>query len=169
MGEYKSLSNEEAVQKLKELAEDVKICMFCTELLQLPVAARPMNVSEVDDQGNFWFISSAKSNKNFEISHDNRVQLFFSQISNSHYLSVFGTASIYKDRAHIEEVWKPIAKAWFEDGKDDPDVTVIKVTPSDAYYWDTKDGKAVSLIKIAAAAITGDSHNDGSIEGKITL
>ncbi|MGK4568244.1 pyridoxamine 5'-phosphate oxidase family protein [Flavobacterium sp. 3HN19-14] len=163
-----NLTSSEAVAKLKELAEDVGICMFCTDLTTLPITTRPMGIREVDDQGNLWFMSSKKSNKNFEIKADDRVQLLFAKIPHSHYLSVYGNATIYKDKSKIDELWTPIANAWFEEGKDDPDVSVIKVVPSDVYYWDTKDGKLVSLIKMAVAAITGNPPDDG-VEGNITV
>ncbi len=168
MGEFKDNFKTESVKKLKELAEDAGICMFCTQLDQLPIAARPMAVQEVDDHGNLWFISNARSNKNFEIKHDDKVQLFFSKMSTSHYLSVFGHAAIYTNKSTIEEHWTPVAKTWFQEGKDDPDVTVIRVSPTDAYYWDTKDGKAVMFIKWAAAAM-GAKTDDGGIEGNIRV
>jgi len=169
MDNLTSPTEDKGISKLKELAEDINICMFCTELTTFPINSRPMSVQEVDDKGNLWFISSSESNKNFEIQEDNRVQLFFSKMADNHYLSVFGNATIYTDREKIEDVWTPIAKAWFEKGKDDPKVTVIKVAPSDAYYWDTKDGKLVALFKWAAAAITGKGGDDGGIEGNIKL
>ena len=96
------------------------------------------------------------------------MQLVFSKNADSHFLSVFGTAVIYKDKEHVEDIWTPIAKTWFEEGKDDPDATVIKVTPSDAYYWDTKDGKMISLLKMAVGAIVG-KVDDGGVEGKLNL
>lgn len=165
----KHLFSQEAIDKVKEMATDIGVCMFCTELTEKPIQSRPMSVSEVDDNANLWFISSSQSNKNDEIKTDSDVQLFFAKNADSHFLSVFGKATIYKDRKIIEEVWKPIDKTWFEDGKDDPDVTVIKVTPEDAYYWDTKDGKMISMLKWAKGAITGDVSDDGGIEGKINL
>jgi general stress protein 26 len=169
MGNYKDLYSEEAIAKIKELAEDIKVCMFCTELSVRPIPTRPMTIQDIDDQGNLWFISSAASNKNFEIKHDDDVQLIFAKNSESKFLSLFGNATIYKDREHIEDVWSPVAKAWFEEGKDDPKVTVIKVAPSEAYYWDTKDSKMISMLKIAASAITGNTNDDGGIEGGIVI
>ncbi|RZJ31869.1 MAG: general stress protein [Flavobacterium sp.] len=168
MAEFKDNHKTESVKKLKELAEGIDICMFCTQLDKLPITARPMSANEVDDEGNLWFISNARSNKNFEIKQDDKVQLFFSKISDSKYLSVFGHASIYNDRQSIEAHWTPIGKAWFEEGKDDPDVSVIKVTPTDAYYWDTKDGKAIAFLKWAANAL-GAGVDDGGVEGKINV
>lgn len=166
---FKDLSNEEAVKKIKEMAEDIGTCMFCTELSVRPFPTRPMALREVDDQGNLWFISSKKSNKNFEIGHDDEVQLIFAKNADAHFLSVFGKAIIYKDKELIEKLWTPIAKAWFEEGKDDPDVTIIKVEPKDAYYWDTKYGKMISMIKWAAGAITGNMDNDAGVEGRLNV
>ena len=47
-------------------------------------------------------------------------------------------------------------------------MSIICVHPTDAYYWDTKNNKLVSLIKIAAGAITGKTMDD-SIEGDIKV
>lgn len=168
MGNYKNLSDQKAIAELKKLAEGIKVCLFCTELTKLPISTRPMGVREVDDQGNLWFLSSRSSNKNFEIAQDDRVQLFFAKNADSHFLSVYGHATIYRDQSKIEEIWTPIADAWFEEGKDDPDVSVIKVTPAEAYYWDTKDGKIVDILKIAFSAMTG-IRTDGGVEGNIHI
>ena len=129
-----NLNHAEAIKKLKELSESAKFCMFCTDLETLPITARPMGLRETDAEGNMWFLSSEESNKNFEIKEDNRVQLFFMNNSSSEYLSVYGKAFIYKDKNTIEEKWTPIANAWFEEGKEDPKVTVIRVTPDETYY-----------------------------------
>lgn len=162
------LNNKEAVEKLTALVKSINVAIFCTELTKAPLQSRPMSVQDVDDEGNLWFISSATSNKNFEILKDDQVQLFFANKSTSEYLSIYGNATIYTDQQKIDELWSPVAKAWFEEGKKDPKVTVIKVTPSDAYYWDTKDGKIISLIKMAGSAIFGNTADIG-VEGKLKL
>ena len=163
-----NLKSNEAIDKLKSLIDNNKTAIFCTELTKLPITSRPMAVQEVDDEGNLWFISSATSNKNFEIKKDDDVQLFFSNSSSSQFLSFYGHATIYNDEEKIEELWNPIAKAWFEDGKDDVKVTIIKVSPSNVYYWDTKDGKIISLIKMAGAALLGTKPDIG-VEGKLKI
>lgn len=168
MGNQENLFSEEAVAKVKEMAKNIKTCMFCTELSIRPIPTRPMTVSEVDDAGNLWFISSAESNKNFEIKHDNEVQLMFAENSGAKYLSVLGEAVVYTDESHVDDIWKPVAKAWFEEGKKDPNATVIKVTPKDAYYWDTKNGKMIAMLKMAASAVTGKKADIG-VEGKLNV
>nr|WP_292010085.1 pyridoxamine 5'-phosphate oxidase family protein [Chryseobacterium sp.] len=164
-----NLTHLEAVKKIKELSEAARICMFCTELEKVPVNSRPMTLQETDENGNLWFISSDTSNKNFEIKEDRRVQLFFMNNGDSQYLSVYGTASVYKDKTTIEDKWSAMANAWF-DGKDDPHVSIIRVEPKETYYWDTKAGKLVSLLSFVASAVTGNkTDNSDGIEGNATV
>ena len=59
-------------------------------------------------------------------------------------------------------------KTWFTERVDDPRITVIKVTPSEGYYWDTKHGNAVAGIKMLIGAATGKTLDD-SIEGKLDV
>jgi general stress protein 26 len=165
-----NLSHLEAIKKIKELSESARICMFCTDLGTLPINSRPMTLQETDNEGNLWFISSDESNKNFEIKDDRKVQLFFMNNSDYQYLSVFGEASIYKDKTTVEEKWSPMAKAWFENGKDDPKVSIIRVEPAETYYWDTKVGKLVSLFSFVASAVTGiKTNNADGVEGNAII
>ena len=167
MGDVKNLTADKAVEKIREIAEDANICMFVTDLKKLPLNARPMATQEVDDDSNIWFMSSKSSNKHIDIKHDDRVQLFYSHTGNYEYLSIFGKATIVNDRNKIEELWTPMAKTWFEQGKDDPDIELIKVTPENAYYWDTKNSKMVSLIKFAMGSVGITPKDDGGIEGSL--
>jgi general stress protein 26 len=166
MGKVKDVHRQEAMKKIKELADAADICHFVTNLTELPLSARPMSRQQIDDDGTLWFFSDAGSNKNEHIKQDNRVQLFFSNRNSSEYLSIYGTAEIVKDEAKAKELWSPIVKTWFNGGPEDPSLTIIKVIPEDGYYWDTKNGKLITLLKIATGAITGKEF-DGSVEGKV--
>ena len=168
MGQTKNLHDEEAIKKIKELVNDITTCMFCTQVQNLPFKTRPMATLEVDEDGNLWFMSSRESNKNDEIKSDDLVQLIYAKGGDSEFLSLSGKAYIEKDQQRIDELWNVYAKAWFQGGKDDPNITVIKVIPEEAYYWDTVHGKVVSLLKIAASVVSGKTMDDG-IEGKISV
>ena len=163
-----NLSNQEAVEKIKELAEKAQTFMFTTSIQSDYPTTRPMTVQEVDAEGNLFFISSSESHNVDEIKENNRVQLYFSNTSNYEFLYVLGEASLHTDKALIEKYWTKIAEAWFE-GKDDPRIRIVKVKPVDAYYWDTKYSKIVSLVKIGWAAVTGAKIEDGGIEGELKV
>lgn len=164
-----NLFGKEAAEKIQELAGKANTCFFCTNITTgKAFATRPMSVQKIDESGNFWFLSASDSHKNAEIARDASVQLLFQGSKYSDFLSIYGQAEISTDRARIEELWEPIVKAWFTEGKDDPRITVIKVTPTEGYYWDTKHGAAVAMLKTAVGAIMGKTLDD-SIEGTIKV
>jgi general stress protein 26 len=164
MGDIKNLNQEEAIRKMKEIAEKIDMCMFCTSPDYYPLPTRPMSTQKVDDDGNLWFLSGIDSNKNHEIKENMDVQLIYSDPSNFTFMTVSGKATISKDKKKIDELWKVHAKAWFTEGKDDPRISVIKVTPEEAYYWDTKHNKMIAFLKMIAAVATGKEMDDG-VEG----
>lgn len=167
-GDTQDLTNREALEKIKQLAEKESMCLFTTNLTRLPLTTRPMGTQEVDESGNIWFMSAKSSDKNREIEQDDRVQLFYCNKESSEYLSIYGKAEILYDREKIEELWKPIVKAWFKEGKEDPEISLIKVTPEAGYYWDTKNSKMIDLMGILISAVSGKTL-DGGIEGKLKV
>ena len=166
MGDTQNVKRQEANKKIKELAEKADFCHFVTHLNQLPLVTRPMSTRAVDEDGAIWFFSREGSNKNNEIEADERVQLFYSNHSSFEFMSLYGTVEISKDPAKAKELWSATAKTWFNEGYDDPELTLLRFEPMEGHYWDTKDGKVVSLIKMLAGAITGKELNNG-VEGDI--
>jgi general stress protein 26 len=164
---HEDLSGQEAGLKIKELTENADTCYFCTKITTgQPLKVRPMSVREVDEDGNFWFLSADDSVKNADIAHDPGVHLLFQGSAHSDFLSVYGSATISRDKAKIKELWEPILKAWFTEGEDDSRITVIKVEAKEGYYWDNKHGNAIAFVKTVAGAIMGKTLDD-SIEGKL--
>ena len=168
MSNTENLINKEAIDKLKSLVNEITVCLFCTDLkTDDGSTCRPMTAIKVCDQGNIWFFSEKSSDKNKAIASDKEVQLFFSHPGKSSYLVVNGEAEIILDTAKIEELWTPIAKIWFKEGKDDPSISVIKVTPKSAYYWDTNGNQMINFLKMVASVATGANlvtGNQGSIK-----
>jgi len=164
---FKDLVGQEALDKIKALAKKAGSCFFCTQIVTgQPFDTRPMSAEHIDDDGNFWFLSANDSHKNEELQQDPAAQLLFQGSGYSDFLSLYGRATVSTDKQKIDELWDPMMKTWFTEGKDDPRITVIKFSPSDGYYWDTKHGMAVALAKRAYGAVVGKTYDD-SIEGNI--
>jgi general stress protein 26 len=167
MGDHKDLKDSSAVQKIKALAENIKTCMFCTYDNNGELNSRPMSAQKIDDQGNLWFLSDKTSEKNHEILANSKVELFFSA-PHDQFLTLHGHATISYDREIIKELFTPIVKVWMPEGEDDPNLSVIKVTPDEGYYWNNKHGKVVAVAKMTIAFVTGKTMDDG-IEGTLSL
>jgi general stress protein 26 len=169
MGNIENLKNKEAIFKLQNLVDDIMICLFCTNLkTDNGSTCRPMTALKVCDQGSIWFFSEKKSEKNKEISADKMVQLFFSYPSIGSYLIVNGEAEIILDKTKMEDSWKHVAKIWFKEGINDPNISIIKVTPSDAYYWDLDGNRMINFLKSVVSVVTGANLVTGN-QGALTV
>jgi len=163
------LEGKEANEKIKELVNKSKSCLFCSNITTgRDFATRPMAVQKLDDDGTFWFLSAKDSHKDMELKSDSYVQLLFQGSSYSDFLNIYGKATLSDDKAKIKELWEPTLKVWFTEGIDDPRISVIKVEPEKGYYWDTKHNMAVGLIKRMVGAIIGKTLDD-SVEGKLNV
>ncbi len=169
MSNTENLINKEAIEKLKTLVNEIVVCLFCTDLKTDDGAkCRPMSAIKVCDKGNIWFFSEKTSDKNNSIKEDKDVQLFFSHPGKSSYMVVNGEAEIIIDKTIIEDLWTPIAKIWFKEGKNDPNISVIKVTPKNAYYWDIDGNKMISFLKMVASVVTGTNLVTGN-QGELKI
>jgi general stress protein 26 len=163
------LTGTHAVERIREMVDKAKTCFFCTHGTSGESrGARPMAVQEVDEAGNLWFLSAVDSHKNEELAHDDAVQLFFQGSHHSDFLYLSGRGTVSQDKERIRELWTPMAKVWFTEGVDDPRITVIKVTPTSGYYWDTKHGMFVAGVKMLFGAMVGKTLDD-SIEGTVEV
>lgn len=161
-----NLSGAPAVERLTDLVKEAETCFFCTEGGSAGV--RPMSVQQVDEQGNLWFLSASDSHKNQEIAANPSVKLYFQGAKHAEFLSLEGRASISRDQAKIKELWNFVMKTWFTEGEADPRITVIKVAPSQGYYWDNKHGSAIAGAKMLIGASIGMTLDD-SIEGQLRV
>lgn len=162
-----TLEGKEAIEKLRHIAQKAENGFFCTNIKTgIPVSVRPMAVLDVDDEGNLWFMSMKDSRKNKEIEEDPFTHVMFQETTNSGFLNVYGITEISTDQQKIDELWKPLLKVWFQDGKDDYNISLLKVVPTNVYYWDNKHGNVVAFAKMAASMVTGKTMDD-SVEGNL--
>lgn len=162
-----NLTSGEALKKMTKMVNDIDYAMLLTDLNSQPISAVPMSTKKVDKQGNIWFLSGLNSDHNTNIVTSPEVQLLYSDISDMEFISIYGRATIVADQTVLKELYEKTDDAWFT-GEDDPNLTAIKVVPQEAYYWDNKHNKYVSLFKMGIAAITGDKVDIGE-KGRLDL
>ncbi|RPD43624.1 pyridoxamine 5'-phosphate oxidase family protein [Paracnuella aquatica] len=166
----KNLQNEEALKKFKKIVEDVRICMFITNTRDDDQEhTRPMANVAVDDDGSLWFYTDIRSIKVEEVAADRDVHLTFAHPGKTNYMDVWGKGTVTTDRGLIKEKWSPVVKAYFPGGVDDPNLALLKVTPTDVYYWESETGKMMQFLKMATAAVTGKTEVAKGAEGKLDI
>ena len=145
--------------KYRELVEDIREAMLVTDDQKLGYPrARPMSTSNVGDDGSLWFFTKEDTAKVSEIYHDRKVCVAYSKPADKSYVSVSGKAELVDDPKLKKEFYSPLLDAWF-DGPEDPEATLIKVTPHEVEYWDDNDSSLITMAKIAATAIAGGDYD----------
>jgi general stress protein 26 len=154
----KAKTRAEQFEKLKELTKDIAICMLTSVEPDGSLRSRPMQAQDTDENGDLWFFTSAESGKVAETKADPRVNLGFASGDRQRYVSVSGRATLVRDPAKAKELWKPILKAWFPGGLEDPNLALLKVTIDEAEYWDDKANRMVSFLRMVESAVTGKQY-----------
>lgn len=154
-------NTKENLGKLIDMIKDIKAAMLTTMDEDNCLRSRPMRAMEVKPDGDLWFFTGYHSGKSHEIEHDAHVNLSYSDPDNENYVSISGKAQVLRDQQKIDELWNPAMKTWFPNGKEDPNVGLIKVTIDKAEYWDAPNSVMVHLYGMVKAALTGERPDAG--------
>jgi general stress protein 26 len=67
--------------------------------------------------------------------------------------------SVDNDRAVIERLWNRYVAAWYEQGKDDPKLALLRLDPERAEIWEDASS-LVAGIKLLLGADPKDDYKD---------
>lgn len=135
---------------------DMHVCVLVTHR-GIRLHARPMGVFPRPDDHAIYLLTDVLGDKDDEIAVKPQVALMFQ--SGETYVAVSGTAKASNDRAKIQELWTPFARAWWS-GPEDPAIRLLTVTPEDAQIWESP-GKAFAYGAMLVAAVTGTKPKVG--------
>jgi len=155
-------TREDDLGKLREMVKNIDFCMLTTVDENGGLHSRPMSSNgDIDRDGDIWFFTSASSHKVSEIAKLPKVNLSFADPDNQRYVSVSGKAQLIRDRKKIEELWRPEFKIWFPEGKDDPEVALLRVNLEKAEYWDSPSSTIGYALSFVSSLITGKEPDMG--------
>jgi general stress protein 26 len=98
--------------------------------------AQPMTAQiEGDEGGPIWFFSASDVDLVKAIGDGADAFLHFAGKGHDLFGSVDGRLTIDNDRETIERLWNPFVAAWFEGGKDDPKLRLLRFEPGHAQIW----------------------------------
>lgn len=146
-------------QAIAEVVERGGIAVVTTVAENGSLVSRPLALQKRPFDGNLYFFSPDPSDKTDQVRRNPAVNVAIE--SRGDYLSIAGSASVTHDRALIDELWNAGAEAWFEAGKEDPSVALIKVHAESAELQSTDSPKIIAMAKYAKAMITKDQPDVG--------
>ena len=146
-----------ALQLLHSLIQDIGVAMLTTRACDGRYVSRPVATLPAPFDGSLWFFTSASSHKAAEIRAHPRVNLAYASPPRNVYVSVSGVASVRRDRRRIDALWSASQHVWFPGGKDDPDLTLVRVRVETAEYWDGPASLVGKALRFVAAAVAGNA------------
>ena len=99
--------------------------------------ARPMTAQLEGDRGPIWFFT-AKDNalvQKLSSGTGNRAIATFVDKGHNIFATVHGSLALDNNRAVIDKLWNRFVAAWFEGGKDDPKLALLRLDPERGEVW----------------------------------
>ena len=121
---------------------------------------RPMSAQV--DHGRIYFFAARSENLFKGLSRSNKAIATFAAKGHKLFASIHGTLREDMDRAVIERLWNPIVASWYKDGKDDPDLVLLRLEADSADVWEAHTGATLkaAALKMLFNIDPGKEHQD---------
>jgi len=99
--------------------------------------AQPMTaqIGDREGRGPIWFFSARDVDLVQAMGSGAPAELLFVSKGHDLFASIEGRLVPDNDPAKVDELWSPFAAAWYEEGKQDPKLRLIRFEPGAAQVW----------------------------------
>lgn len=157
--------------KLWDLIKDTRFGMLTHRHDDGQLHSHPLTTQnkKVDEGATLYFFIPKDGDIARHVVSDPSVNIAYANTDADSYVSVTGSAALLEDQAKKEELFTSMAKAWFPKGVTDPNLGLLAVRIVEAEYWDVDDSKMVQLLKMAKAAMTGETPKNLGEHKKLSV
>jgi general stress protein 26 len=120
----------------------------------------PMSPLARKEDNAIWFITSADHDTFTAAKTGETADIYLCDSVGHMYGTIKGRLSASDDIDKLDELWSPMAAAWFENGREDDSVRLMKYIPLEAEIWAT-EGTAKYLFETIKANVTDDTPDTG--------
>ena len=103
---------------------------------------RPMTAQVEDARSPIWFFTAKDNSIVQNLKRGDRAIATFASKGHELFATVHGRLTLDNDRAVIDRLWNRFVAAWYEGGKDDPKLALLRLDAERAEIW----GDASSFI-----------------------
>jgi len=98
--------------------------------------ARPMTAQLEGERPPIWFFTSRDNQIVQKLDAGNRAIATFASKDHELFATVHGRLAAQNDREVIDRLWNPYVAAWYEGGKDDPKLVLLRLDAECAQIWE---------------------------------
>lgn len=129
--------------RLQDLIQPLDLAMLVTKTKNQHLRSRPMLTAGVNGAGDIFFFTTVDSDLCQELTEHNYVNLSYSLAEGQSFVSVSGISQINKDREAIQEFWRSQFEEWIEDGLNNRDLAILKISLAHAEHWSKSEQTGV--------------------------
>ncbi len=111
---------------------------------------RPMT-AQLDGR-DIWFFARRSEELVKGLARPKRAVATFASKGHDLFACIHGTLALSDDRAEVDRLWSPTVSNWYRDGKDDPDLVLIRFDAESVHIWEAETGAA---FRAAAVKLLG--------------
>ncbi|RPI45182.1 MAG: general stress protein [Hyphomicrobiaceae bacterium] len=97
--------------------------------------ARPMTAQVEADHGPIWFFTARDNALVQNLANGDRAIATFTSKGHDLFATIHGSVRLDNDRAVIDRLWNRYIAAWYQGGKDDPQLALLRLDPERAEIW----------------------------------
>lgn len=97
--------------------------------------ARPMTAQVEGGRSPIWFFTSTDNGIVQKLGEADRAIATFASKGHDLFATVHGTLHLDNDREAIDRLWNRFIAAWYEGGKDDPKLALLRLDANNAEIW----------------------------------
>ena len=118
--------------------------------------------SAEEDGGRIYFFASRSEALVKGLGQSRRAVATFASKGHKLFASIHGTLEVTSDRGVIDRLWNPVIASWYKDGKDDPDLALIRFDATSADIWEATPGATLkaAALKLLLNKDPGCEHED---------
>ena len=112
---------------------------------------RPMAAQIEDQSGPIWFFSSTETELTNKLGSGHDAVAVFAAKDHDLFATIEGRLTRDDDRTVIDRLWNSHIAAWYEGGKSDPKLALLRFDPTGAEVW-LNESSFMASLKLALGA-----------------
>ncbi len=128
--------------------------------------AQPMTAFREGETGTIWFFTRDDTDlaRDAGVGGGQSAMFHYGAKDQNVWACIHGELSVHgPDREIIDRYWNPVLAAWYPEGKDDPQLTILRFDADDGRVWVNKGGLIKFAFEIAKANLTKTVPDAGGV------
>jgi general stress protein 26 len=97
---------------------------------------RPMTAMLDEDRRSMWFFTVKDNAMVHQLDQGHRAVASFTAKDHDLFATIHGTLLVESDPAMIDRLWNSHVAAWYEGGRNDPNIALLRLDPDQAEIWE---------------------------------